>query len=118
VSSTARSSVQKVATQRLHQPLTGVETKMLTPVHRYIHFLMLVVAFAVLPWSSCQAIGSFQTKPVFPSVASADDPPRPHAITWPSLSAGALIGGCGKGRVSDPQTHGCRGPADIRSIAP
>ena len=25
-----------------------------------------------------------------------------------------FFGRCGKGRVSDPQTHGCRGPADIR----
>lgn len=91
---------------------------MSTPPHRHIHFLMLVMALAVLPWSSCHAIGSFQTKPAFPSVASADDPPQPPAITWPGLSAGALIGGCGKGRVSDPQTHGCRGPADIRSIEP
>jgi hypothetical protein len=91
---------------------------MLTPARRHIHFLMLVIALSILPWSSCQAIGSFQTKPAFPSVASADDPPQPPAIIWHSLSAGAPIGGCGKGRVSDPQTHGCRGPADIWNIAP
>jgi hypothetical protein len=91
---------------------------MLTPAHRRIHFLMLVMALTLAPWSSCWAIGSFQTKPAFPSVASADDPPQPPAIIRPSLSASAPIGGCGKGRVSDPQTHGCRGPADIWNIAP
>jgi len=38
-------------------------------------------------------------------------------ITWPNLSASVFFGGCGKGRVSGAQTHGCRGPADIQSIA-
>jgi hypothetical protein len=90
---------------------------MLTSVLRRIGFLMLVTALTAPTWSSCQAIGSFQTKPAFPSAAKADDPTLPPTITWPNLSASAFVGGCGKGRVSDPQTHGCRGPADIRSIA-
>jgi hypothetical protein len=40
-------------------------------------------------------------------------PPLP-TITMPNVSATDLVGGCGKGRVRDLQTHGCRGPADIR----
>jgi hypothetical protein len=79
-----------------------------------MRFLMLVIAFTTLPWSSCHAIGSFQTKPAFPNAARADDPPPPPTITWPKLSESAFVGGCGKKRVSDPQTYGCRGPADVR----
>ena len=30
-----------------------------------------------------------------------------------SLPAGPLIGGCGPKRYRDPQTHQCRGPADV-----
>jgi len=91
---------------------------MLTSVLSRIRFLMLVMALTTTTWSTCQAIGSFQTKPAFPDVVRDDDPPPPSppTITWPYVSAGALVGGCGKGCVSDPQTHGCRGPADMRSI--
>jgi hypothetical protein len=78
---------------------------------------ILVTVVATLTWSSCQAIGSIQTKPAFPSEASGGDPPLPPTITSPHLSASGFVGGCGKGRLSDPQTHGCRGPADIRNIA-
>jgi hypothetical protein len=87
-----------------------------TSVLRIIPFLMMVIALTAPTSSSCQAIGSFQTKPAFPGSAEADNPPLPPS-TWPHLSASAFVGGCGKGRVSDPQTHGCRGPADIRVIA-
>jgi hypothetical protein len=85
-------------------------------VLRRVGFPILVTVVTTLTWSSCQAIGSFQTKPAFPGSAEADNPPLPPS-TWPHLSASAFVGGCGKGRVSDPQTHGCRGPADIRVIA-
>jgi hypothetical protein len=116
MSSIMTSSVQKVATQRprFHQALARVETKISTPAPRHIRFLMLLTALTALPWSSCQAIGSFQTRPAFAIVVRADDPPPPPAIAQPTVSASAFFGRCGKGRVSDPQTHGCRGPADIR----
>jgi hypothetical protein len=94
-----------------------VETTMLTSVLRRIRFPMLVLAVTASTWSSCHAVGSFQTRPPFPSAVRADDPPLAPTITWPNASVGVLVGGCGKGRVSDPQTRGCRGPADIRSIA-
>ena len=91
---------------------------MLTSAHRRIRFMMLVIALTASTWSSCQAVGSFQTKPAFPSAVRADDPPQPPAIARPNASASAFVGGCGKGRVGDPQTHRCRGPADIWGIAP
>jgi hypothetical protein len=91
---------------------------MLASLLRCIGFLMLATALTAPAWSSCQAAGSFQTKPAFPDAVTADDDqPLPPTITWPDLSASAFVGGCGRGRVSDPQTHSCRGPADIRSIA-
>jgi hypothetical protein len=89
---------------------------MLISVLRRIRFLMLATALTAPAWSSCQAAGSFQTKPAFPGAVTADEP-LPPATTRPDLSATAFVGGCGRGRVSDPQTHGCRGPADLRSIA-
>src|ERR1700716_3820719 len=82
---------------------------MLTSAHRRIRFMMLVIAFTAPTWSSCQAIGSFQTKPAFPSSVRADDPPPPPAIAWPNASASSFVGSCGRGRVGDPQTHRCRG---------
>jgi hypothetical protein len=94
-----------------------VETTMLTSVLRRIRLPMLVLALTASAWSSCRAVGSFQTKPLFPSTVRADDPPLPPTITWPNASVSAFIGGCGKGRVRDLQTRGCRGPADIPSIA-
>jgi hypothetical protein len=90
---------------------------MLTAVLRCIGFLVVTV-LTIPTWSSCQAAGSLQTKPAFPGAVTADDDqPLPPTTTWPDLSATAFVGGCGRGRVSDPQTHGCRGPADLRSIA-
>jgi hypothetical protein len=76
-----------------------------------IRLLILVMALTVPVWSNCQAAGSFQTKLMFPKVVTAGVAPT---ITVPNVSARDLVGGCGRGRVRDPQTHGCRGPADIR----
>jgi hypothetical protein len=90
---------------------------MLTSVLRCIRFLMLVMALTAPTWSTCQAIGSFQAKPAFPDVVTDDDPLPQPTVAWPYVSTGALVGGCGKGRVNEPQTHRCRGPADIGSFA-
>ena len=76
--------------------------------------LILVMAFMVPTWSDCQAIGSFQTKPAFPKVVTAGIAPPLPTITLPNVSARDLVGGCGRGRIRDTQTHGCRGPADFR----
>jgi hypothetical protein len=116
MSSITMLSVQKIATQRprFHQALARVKTKISPPAPRRIGFVMLLTALVALPWSSCQAVGSFQTRPAFAIVTRGDDSPLPPATTQPTVSVSAFFGRCGKGRVSDPQTHGCRGPADIR----
>jgi hypothetical protein len=79
-----------------------------------IRFLILIMAFTAPAWSNCQAAGSFQTKPAFKTVVTAGVSPPLPTLTLPNPSARDLVGGCGRGRVRDPQTHGCRGPADIK----
>jgi len=81
---------------------------------RRIRFVISVIAFTIPAWSDCQAAGSFQTKPAFPKVVTAGIAPPLPTITLPDVSARDLVGGCGRGRIRDHQTHGCRGPADIR----
>jgi hypothetical protein len=78
----------------------------------HIRFLILVMVLMAPTWPS-HAIGSFQTKPAFPPVAKAGMPSVPFP-SMPNLNARDLVGGCGKGRIRDQQTHRCRGPADIR----
>jgi hypothetical protein len=79
-----------------------------------IRFLTLVMAVTIAAGSDSQAAGSFQTKPAFPKLVTAGIAPSLPTITLPDVSARDLVGGCGRGRVRDPQTHGCRGPADFR----
>jgi hypothetical protein len=79
--------------------------------------ISLVGFIAVCLVGTCsqgQAAGSFQTKPAFPKVVTAGVSVRIPTISAPDFSARDLVGGCGRGRVRDPQTHTCRGPADIR----
>jgi hypothetical protein len=68
--------------------------------------LVLIVAATAVTWSESQAAGSFQRPPVVITAGVA--------TPVPTISAGDLVGGCGRGRVRDSQTHACRGPADIR----
>jgi len=81
---------------------------------RRIRFVISVIAFTIPAWSDCQAAGSFQTKPAFPKVVTAGIAPPLPTITLPDVSARDLVGGCGRGRIRDTQTRGCRGPADLR----
>jgi hypothetical protein len=81
---------------------------------RRLRFPMLVMALTATTWSNSQAAGSFQTKPAFPKVVTAGIAPSTPSVTLPEVTARDLVGGCGKGRVRDPDTHSCRGPADIR----
>jgi hypothetical protein len=71
---------------------------------RRISFLLLMVAATAATWSDSQAAGSFQKPAVVTAGVSAPAP------VVPTIS----LGGCGRGRVRDPETHSCRGPADIR----
>ena len=78
---------------------------------RCINFIVIAAALSVFGWSACQAAGSFQ-KPE-PREIDAGVP----SISMPSMpspTASDLVDGCGRGRIRDPQAHGCRGPADIR----
>jgi len=81
---------------------------------RISHLAMIVAVISVAPSSDSQAAGSFETKPAFPRRVTAGVSVPTPTISVPNFSAGDLVGGCGRGRVRDPQTHGCRGPADIR----
>jgi hypothetical protein len=78
---------------------------------RRIQLLLLATTLSATAWSTCQAAGSFQ-KPE-PHVIKAGMPSIPMP-SMPDVTAGDLVGGCGRGRIRDPHTHGCRGPADIR----
>ena len=79
-----------------------------------INLLALIVAFTAAMCSPSKAAGSFQTKPAFSRVVTAGVAVRTSSISVPDFSARDLVGGCGRGRIRDPQTHTCRGPADIR----
>ena len=83
--------------------LIYVETKMLTSALRRLGFLILVMGLAAPTWSTCQAIGSFQTRPAFPDMARTDDPALPPTNTWPNLSASSLVGGCGRVASASPK---------------
>jgi hypothetical protein len=78
-----------------------------------IRFLILVTVFTVPAWTECQAVGSFQRPAPRPLVTAGIAPPLP-TITLPNVSARDFVGDCGRGRIRDIQTHGCRGPADRR----
>jgi hypothetical protein len=79
-----------------------------------ISLVGFIAACLVGMCSQSQAAGSFQTKPAFPKVVTAGVAIGTPTISAPDFSARDLVGGCGRGRTRDPQTHACRGPADIR----
>jgi hypothetical protein len=79
----------------------------------HVRFLFFVVALTIPTWSSSQAIGSFRRPEPRPLVTAGIAPSLP-SISMPDVSANDLVGGCGRGRVRDPQSHSCRGPADLR----
>ena len=49
-----------------------------------------------------EAAGSFQTKPAFPSTATAGVA-RPPSVSVPNVAPGNPLGGCGRGRTRDPK---------------
>ena len=79
-----------------------------------IRLSLLVLALAAVPWSNCQAAGSFQTRSAFSNVVSASYSTPLPAVAVAHTNIPVIELGCGKGRVRDSQTQGCRGPADIR----
>lgn len=79
-----------------------------------IRLSLLVMALTAAPWSNCQAAGSFQTRSAFLNVVSASYTTPSPAVSVAHRNMPVIEFGCGKGRIRDSQTHGCRGPADIR----
>jgi len=79
-----------------------------------VSFLVLVAALASVRCSSSQAAGSFQTRQAFQSVVTVGMAATAPHVSVPSATDGDLVGGCGRGRIRDSQTHMCRGPADVR----
>lgn len=75
---------------------------------------LLAMAVTVAPWSNGHAAGSFQTRAAFSNVVSASYSTTSLAVSVAHANIPGIGFGCGKGRVRDSQTHGCRGPADIR----
>jgi hypothetical protein len=88
---------------------------MSTQIFRRYRLSIVAAALAALAFSSCQAAGSFQTRPPF-AVDDGDLSPNGTSAE-PSLRANPIIGSCGKGRIRDTRTHACHGPADIQGGA-
>ena len=75
-------------------------------------FTILILALTAIASSNCYAAGSFQ-KPE-PRIVTAGIAPTLPGVSMPHFTAGDLVGGCGRGRIRDPQMLSCRGLADIR----
>jgi len=84
----------------------------------HIRFLILITALSASTASTCHAGGTYRNGPmfVFPDDVKTVKAGMPsvHLPSMPHVTAADLVGGCGRGRVRDQQTHGCRGPGDIR----
>jgi len=76
-----------------------------------ILYLPVILALTAATWSNCLAAGSFQTRPAFSNTVSIGYSSVPPSAT---IAHSTVEYGCGRGRVRDSVTHGCRGPADIR----
>jgi hypothetical protein len=84
----------------------------------HIRFMILVTALSASAASTSYAGGTYRNGPmfVFPDEVKTVRAAMPSVPTpsMPAVTAGDFVGGCGRGRIRDQQTHGCRGPADIR----
>jgi hypothetical protein len=83
---------------------------------RYVIALSTVGSLVVLsPMAAFAGGGPLSLYGPFQHPPSQQAPTVTHAstLTLPSFSPGDLSG-CGRGRLRDPKTHQCRGPADIR----
>jgi hypothetical protein len=61
-----------------------------------------------------QAAGSCQKRPPFDHLVIGGVPtPKVTLPPLPQINPGQVLGGCGRGRIRDPQTNSCRGPGNI-----
>jgi len=68
---------------------------------------VIVLSVSTTAFDGANAKGTFRLQGAWPSVSMAN-----HSA--PNLSARDIVGGCGKGRARDPETHSCRGQAGVR----
>jgi hypothetical protein len=81
---------------------------------RLIVAVTTIAATLAVPAHFVFAAGAPVRKP--PTSVGMAPPAAPAAPSTPSVQGTGpeqLLGGCGRGRVRDPRTNQCRGPADI-----
>jgi hypothetical protein len=74
-----------------------------------------ITGMLAFPASALAAGAPVRKPPATVGAATAPSTPAPTSIPSATQSTGQeqLLGGCGWGRVRDPRTNQCRGPADI-----
>ena len=79
---------------------------------RRLLFAVVAAAIALVAPTHVLAAGAYIRKPPEKVTASVA-PSRPDVSLPTGISPSQILGGCGGRRTRDPQTHKCRGPADI-----
>ena len=81
---------------------------------RFARYLALPATLLLALSGAAQAAGSYQKQPTFPGLVIAGVPtPKVSLPALPQINPAQMLGGCGRGRVRDPQTNVCRGPGDV-----
>ena len=76
--------------------------------------VLVVMAMALGISGPANAAGSYQKRPMFDHLVIAGTPhPRVKLPSLPQVNPSYMFGGCGRGRIRDPQSHTCHGPGDI-----
>ncbi len=81
---------------------------------RRAQILVLALALGLSLSGAANAAGSYEKRPMFPNLVLAGVPtPRVSLPAMPQVNPAQLLGGCGHGRIRDPQTNSCHGPGDV-----
>jgi hypothetical protein len=81
---------------------------------RFARYVVLPATLLLILSGVANAAGSYRKQPMFPGLVIAGVPtPKVALPTLPQVNPAQLLGGCGRGRVRDPQTNVCHGPGDI-----
>jgi hypothetical protein len=83
-------------------------------MRRFAKRLVLASAFCLVLGTAAYSAGSYQKQPMFDHLVIAGVP-NPHVKlpSPPHINPSYMFGGCGRGRIRDPQSHACHGPGDI-----